>query len=679
MNWSHSANTIRRFVARLREDASASVTTIVALSLPVVIGAVGLAFDLNRGYGQRVMNQRVADMAALTTAMEYQRDDSVDIDAVANVIAMANGLQGATVDAELLADFPNEGESSIQVTVSRDVPFALASVLGFSGSYTVTADSAAIVSAQASYATPCFLALDSGKASLVVNGGASIVAPNCSVAAIGDLDQKGSSIAASDIISGSGDITLNSGSLVANSLRYAGSLNVPQWNNALPGPDDRHNVATGLADPWENNVELLAAIAQIGDADPLPALADPTTPTGSDYTFSWSPSSNASPFRQGTSGNFIVPAGNYTIKKLTVGGGNSLTFASGSTITVSKGVSIGGGSTVNFGDSDVYINGGFDSGSNGVTFGNGVLWIGSGTVSFKGTNKKGDGDVIINGDMSLGGGHYFSAGKGNHSFKSITLGGGGKTLLGDGDLTVLEGIKINGNSELNAGDGEYNIGASKQGYAIKLEGSARLFMGDGAFSAHGDIDTQGGSAIVFGETNNHYITGDLKIAGSAFFGPGRYTIDGDFENGTGGTTWPQTSSLNGEQYGSWGAGYDMAGYDVSFIASGTLKLAGGAKSRLLAAAQSVLGGEIGTMLFHSDTTSKASWTGGSGNIFGGVVHMPNTEVSMTGGNSTSGGGACFMLIAGKIKAAGGAVAGSACVSSDETSSGSGNTTVKLVK
>ena len=92
-----------------------------------------------------------------------------------------------------------------------------------------------------------------------------------------------------------------------------------------------------------------------------------------------------------------------------------------------------------------------------------------------------------------------------------------------------------------------------------------------------------------------------------------------------------------------------------------------------------MGGEIGTLLFHSDTSSKASWTGGSGNIFSGVVHLPNTEVSMTGGNSTSGGGACFMLIAGKIKAAGGAVAGSACVSSTEDGGGSGSTTVKLVK
>ncbi len=673
------SDSFRRFVARLRDDRRASVTTIVALSLPVVIGAVGLAFDINRGYGQRVMNQRVADMAALAAAMEYQRDDAVDIDAVAGVIAMANGLTGAVVDAELLTDFPNAGETAVEVTISRAVPFALASVLGFSGSYTVTADSAAIVSAQASYATPCFLALDSGNASLVVNGGASIIAPDCSVAAIGDLDQKGKSIAASDIISGTGSITLNSGSLIANSLRYGGSLNVPQWNSALPPPKDRHNVATGLADPWENNTELLAAAAQIGDADPLPALSDPSTPNGANYDFSWSPNSWAAPYRVGTTNEYRLPKKNYTIKKFTVGGGIKVTFEAGSVITISQGFTNGGGSSVDFGDSDLYVNGGFDTGSGGVTIGDGVLWIGSGTASFKGTNKKGDGDVIINGDVSLGGGHYFVAGEGNHSFKSLTLGGGGNMLLGDGDLIVAEGIKINGNSELNAGDGEYNIGASKQGYAIKLEGSARMFMGDGAFSAHGDIDTQGGSAIVFGETNNHYIVGDLKIAGSAFFGPGRYTIDGDFENGTGGTVWPKTSTLNGEQYGSWGSGYDMAGYDVSFIASGTLKLAGGAQTKLLAAEKSVMGGEIGTLLFHSDTSSKANWTGGSGNIFSGVVHLPETEVSMTGGNSTNGGGTCFMLIAGKIKAAGGAVAGSACVSSTEDGGGSGSTTVKLVK
>ncbi len=669
-----------RFLVRFRNDARASVNTIVALSLPVVIGAVGLAFDLNRGYGQRVMNQRVADMAALATAMEYQRDDAIDIDAVARMIALANGLQGATVDAELLSNFPEDGDNSIEVTISRPIPFMLASVLGFSGSYNVTADSAAIVSTTAQYAAPCFLALDAGGASLTVNGGASINAPNCSVAAIGDLDQKGQSITASDIISGSGDITLNHGSLNANSLRYGGSLNVPQWNSALPPAKDRHNVATALADPWANNTELGAAIAQIGDADPLPALSDPVTPNGKDFDFSWKPNSAAAAYRVGTGGEYVLPAGTYNIKKFTVGGDNKVTFASGSTITISGGFANGGGSTVDFGDSDVFVNGGFDTGSGGVTIGDGVLWIGSGTTAFKGTNTKGDGNVVINGDVALGGGHYLEMGVGDHAFKSLTLGGGGNMLLGDGDLIVAKGIKINGNSELNVGDGEYNIGASKQGYAIKLEGSARMFMGDGAFSAHGDIDTQGGSGIVFGETNNHYIKGDLKIAGSAFFGPGRYTIDGDFENGTGGTTWPQTSSLNGEKYGTWGTGYDMAGRDVSFIASGTLKLAGGAKTKLLAASKSVLGAEIATLLFHSDTADKASWTGGSNNIFGGAIHLPKTEVSMTGGNSTNGGGTCFMLIAGKIKAAGGAVAGSACVSSDGSSGGgSGTTTVKLVK
>ncbi len=548
-----------RMLARLRGDARASVNTIVALSLPVVIGAVGLAFDLNRGYGQRVMNQRVADMAALATAMEYQRDDAIDIDAVARMIALANGVEGATVDAELLTDYPEAGDSSIEVTVSRPIPFMLASVLGFSGSYTVSADSAAIVSSTAQYAAPCFLALDAGSASLVVNGGASINAPNCSVAAIGNLDQKGKSIAASDIISGSGDITLNSGSLVANSLRYGGSLNVPQWNSALPPAKDRHNVATALADPWASNTELGAAVAQIGDADPLPALSDPVTPDGKDFDFSWKPNAAAAPYRVGTSGDYVLPAGTYNIRKFTVGGNNKVIFASGSTITISGGFANGGGSTVDFGDSDLYVNGGFDTGSGGVTIGDGVLWIGSGTAAFKGTNTKGDGNVVINGDVALGGGHYMKMGAGDHAFRSLTLGGGGNMLLGGGDLVVAEGIKINGNSELNVGDGEYNIGASKQGYAIKLEGSARLFMGDGAFSAHGDIDTQGGSGIVFGETNNHYIAGDLKIAGSAFFGPGRYTIDGDFENGTGGTTWPQTSTLNGEQYGAAGAGYVHGG------------------------------------------------------------------------------------------------------------------------
>src|SRR3546814_11379117 len=71
-----------------------------------------------------------------------------------------------------------------------------------------------------------------------------------------------------------------------------------------------------------------------------------------------------------------------------------------------------------------------------------------------------------------------------------------------------------------------------------MSGTSTLSFGDGTFSAEGSITTQGGSKITFGKTSNHYINGNLDIKGAAKLGEGRYTVNGDFTDGTGGTTWP---------------------------------------------------------------------------------------------------------------------------------------------
>ncbi len=213
--------------------------------------------------------------------------------------------------------------------------------------------------------------------------------------------------------------------------------------------------------------------------------------------------------------------------------------------------------------------------------------------------------------------------------------------------------------------------------AIKLSGSARFLMGNGMFSANGDIDTAGGSRIAFGQTTNHYINGSMKIAGSALFGAGKYTIDGDSWNGTGGTTWPYTSTLNGITYGSGYSGWDMAGSDVTFILTGTLSLAGGAKTKLTAPTSSVSGGKIAEMLVHSLSTGNTDWTGGSGNNFVGVVYLPNSQVKMAGGNTTLSSGQCFTLIASRIWATGGAATGTACPSMSAGGGGS-SSTIRLV-
>lgn len=678
--------TLWRTMAKLHCDRGGGVSLIAGLSLPAVLGAMGLAVDLGRGLEQRMITQRVADSAALGTALAYQASKSAaNLNAIARDLAVANGLQDATVTAQLVNDFPNAGNLAVKVTVTTELPFTLARAVGAPASFSVGSDSFAIVSGEPPFATPCFLALSSGNNALRTEGGGTFDAPDCSIAAVGQVNNAGSLMRASDIISGAGQIRNEWGTLNAKSLRFATNFSNPAWNTNVPPADKRVNQSTALVDPWATNAELASARSLLGTFTAIPNLTNPTTPNGSNWDFNWSPASNVAGFRVGTSNTYNVPAGNYTIGRLTVAGGINVNFASGSTITINNGFANGGSSVV-FGDVNLFVNGGFNSGSSGVRIGNGALHIGSGTVSFAGTNLKGDGDVIVNAPITIGGGSSLRMGNGQHLFRSFTISGGGFVVAGNGAFQANEGIDIGGNSELSIGDGSFLIGPSSNGTAINLQGSGRMFMGDGPFSVNGHIVTAGGSRIRFPITANHFINGNMTIAGSALFGAGRYTIAGNFTNGTGGTTWPFTSPHTGI---TWGqtingvsvSGFDMAGVDVTFIMGGTLNLAGGARTKLLAPSASVPGGQIRDLLLHSQTSANTSWAAGAQSIFVGTVHLPNSNLTMSGGSTNLSAGQCFTLIANTIAATGGAAAGSACRTMDEAynGGGSGGQKIRLVR
>ncbi|PXA94518.1 hypothetical protein DMC47_20650, partial [Nostoc sp. 3335mG] len=225
---------------------------------------------------------------------------------------------------------------------------------------------------------------------------------------------------------------------------------------------------------------------------------------------------------------------------------------------------------------------------------------------------------------------------------------------------------------------------ASDGSAILLSGSGTMIMGDGAFSADGDVISAGGSHLVFGKTGNHLINGNLRASGSVLFGAGRYTIAGDLANGTGGSKWPYTSNVTGQTYGTILEGvstsdFDMAGIDVTFILSGTVNLGGGARTKLFASPAGTAPGTIASVLIDSATTAGTSWGGGSDNVFSGAVHLPNSDVAISGGNSTTSAGQCFVLIANRITASGGATSGSTCTGLPGGGGGNGSSKIELIR
>lgn len=664
-------------------DRGGGVSVLAALSLVSVIGMAGFAVDLNRGYETMVSNQRVADMAALAAGVAYSAAKSEAIlQPTAQDLVAVQGVTNATVVARLVTDMPTPGAKAVQVTITVPMTVTLGRVLGIGATYPVKTTATASLATQST--AGCIVGLASSGNAIETQGGASINAPACAVAGAGTVANNGNAITAKNIISGAADIVNNYGTLTADLLRYAGNFTNPDWNNNVPGADKRVKQSSTVSDPLADNLDLGSARSLIGTSRTPVALSNPTTPSGGAvWSFSSSPSAAVAGFQKGNSGNFVVPAGTYKIDSMDVSGSVTVTFNAGSTVTVARGVSIAEGPKVVFGNGTYRINGGF-SGS-GVTFGDGELSIGQGTVKFGANNRIGNGPVTINAPLSLGGGTTLAIGAGSHAFGGISVGGGSWLTMGDGSLDVTGTVSVGGGSTIITGNGNVTL-ANPGDRAIFVDGGGVFFMGDGLFSANGSIVTGGGSRLVFGKTANHLINGDLLVSGAVLFGAGRYTIKGGFANGTGGAgngvpAWPYTSPITNQTWGTSLEGVsvgdvDMAGVNVSFILSGTINLGGGAKTLLIAPGTTTTGGAIADILIDSLTSADTNWSAGATNVFSGAVHLPNSALTSSGGNSSNSGVRCFMLVAYRVTLTGGATAGSTCTGIGSGAGGSG--TVDLI-
>jgi hypothetical protein len=311
------------------------------------------------------------------------------------------------------------------------------------------------------------------------------------------------------------------------------------------------------------------------------------------------------------------------------------------------------GGTVTIGSGGSWtINGGFDTGWSGFTFGTNSWYFGGGNIVINGDQSIG-GDTVFAGTFNVSGNLTMSAGV--HRFNAINLSG---TLnIGAGPLTVPGGIYLRGGSRMRVAGGNVAIGLiSGTGTSISMEGGTTLTFGDGLFSTSGSIVTSGGSSITFGATPNHYIFGNLDLSGAATFGAGAYTIYGNFTNTTG------------------CGNCAMSGTDVSFFLRGTVTLGGGSGLNLRAPASNT-GDALADILFATRSTAPTLLKEGASNVLSGVWYAPNSAFSMSGGAGLAGSGRCFMLITSTVSLDGGTAASSAC---SAVASGSSVTTTTPV-
>lgn len=595
-------------IRKLFRDERGNVALLGAFSLIALIGFGALAVELGQGYSMKVTNQRVADTAALGAALAYSGSSTTAVlEATAKSIAAAQGVSASQVVAALIDSPTGDGSKAVQVTITTPLVLWLARVLTTAASFNVSAVSIASLKGSG---PACILALSKSVATgISAVGGTSVTATDCGIAANASISTTGGAKLVAKTVRTGKTVSSNGGSSVTTS---------PTANQIT------QNVSNAAVDPLAGSTDISGATTLLGT---YTAVQTSIVPTGTDYTLDYNPPNGIKSFWNSSAKTYTFPAGTYNIKNLKLSGGITAVFQGSSTITIS---------------------GSIDHGGTSLAFG--------------------DGPVTIVGDTKIGGGATFTIGNGRHYFGNISVGGSSIMTVGTGNVDINGAIDLQGGSKLTFGAGNVVIGTgsgSTKNMSIVMAGSSTLVFGNGTFSAQGGISTAGGSKINFGATSNHLINGNLDIKGAALFGTGRYTVNGDFTDGTGGTVWPTGTMLNGTDV----SGYDLAGIDVTFVIAGKLDLSGGAKVYLKAPTTTGNGGVANVLIANTDGDD-FSFGGGSSSIMVGAIYAPRSATTMSGGAALSSGTGCFMLIADTITMKGGSSGATICPGMGDSSAGS---------
>jgi Flp pilus assembly protein TadG len=189
----------------LRGDQRGTVAVMMALLLPVLIGGLGLGFEVSNWYLKTRAMQNAADAAAIAAASNNGSNYDVEAKAVAAEYGFVDGANNVTVTVSNTAVCPavvNVNPPCYSVAITDMVPLYLSQVVGFQGDTTVngsrmkTLGSTAIAAQDTIQQPLCLLALDNSGQSLRTNGAPNSNFTGCSVMSNANADCNGSNLQA---------------------------------------------------------------------------------------------------------------------------------------------------------------------------------------------------------------------------------------------------------------------------------------------------------------------------------------------------------------------------------------------------------------------------------------------------------------------------------------------------
>jgi Flp pilus assembly protein TadG len=161
-------------LARLRTDQGGTVAVMMGFLFPILIGGLGVGFEVADWYLQKRAMQNAADSAALAAAANASANYGVEAKAVAAQYGFVDGVNNVTVTPSNTAACPSGGNTCYSVTITSLVPLYVIQVVGYQGDTTVGGSKqkslTSLAIAQGLPAPICILALDTSGTAFQTNG-----------------------------------------------------------------------------------------------------------------------------------------------------------------------------------------------------------------------------------------------------------------------------------------------------------------------------------------------------------------------------------------------------------------------------------------------------------------------------------------------------------------------------
>jgi hypothetical protein len=630
-----------------RLDNRGTVTIFAAVAFTLLIGFAGLVTEYGSAVLAREDTQRVADLAAYSGALAYNTaGTTAALDTAVDRIATLNGIAIGDMAASVGTSPSGDGNTAVEVTVTTQVPLALAHVFSTATQLTVTASAYAEIKSSGA-GNACVIALNTAGTGVTLSGGTALNAPACAVAS-------------------NYSVTVPCGTSITTIVVNYDSSSAPSegCSGIQPPSGKTLSIAKKLtSDPLAGTSPITTPVAHISTVAAMTAPSAPTVTGGNNLNFAYSTGSGTP--------TALVPAG-------------CSASLSGSTWTVA----CTGAGPFNFG----YIN---LQGGITVNFTNAT----SATYNFSGyvcdcgaaLHFGGTGTYNMAGGVQTGGGSTttFAAGTYNigpstsncsYGNYSICNTGSSLTFAGPSTFVLSNGIYNSGGETLTMGSGStsnsYNIGknttGSPTGDAFNLGGGSITTLGNATgsgdlFQVVGmiDVSSGGGSCLTLPAATAHDINGNFSTAGGTTLGAGVYTVNGYVAlgaNGGGDVT------CGGTDVGMNGNGVTFVISAVSTIASGTCSgtafcLAAGYSNVTLVAPSSGTTEDLVVIgPTSSSNTAGATFAEGASNTsLSGVFYVPYGPVTLSGGSSVGNGtGQCLEVIGSQVTQTGGTTLATTC-------------------